>query len=271
MSNSNTALALVLGAGGGFCLWYFLRDEKKALDEKTQAVHEAAPTNQAAQPVTAPVPNVASPTSPPSACTLRLDPSGLTADGARVTVADAVTRCKTAGRADVTIIKDAPAAAYADLMIALGRAGVPTNSHRNGAAPRRSRRRSAQSADSVDLFEFASVVLALADKIDEAPNAEGRARGRFGRKVFIAAIRRALHRTKYAGLTCAAVDELLLRAHRAGLLELARADFVAAMDSDEVADSQIIHPAGAEFHFVVAERVRNCAEPLTEEEGGDIE
>lgn len=201
MSDGNTALALVLGAGGGFCLWYFLRDEKKnALDEKKQAAPGATPTNQATQPVTAPVPNVAAPASPPSACTLRLDPSGLTADGMRVTVADAVTRCKTAGRADITIIKDAPAAAYADLMYALARAGVPINSYRNGAAPRRARRGGAQSADSVDLSEFASVVLALADKIDEDPNSEGRARGRFGRKVFIAAIRRALRGTKYARL-----------------------------------------------------------------------
>jgi hypothetical protein len=259
MSDGNTALTLALGAGGGFFLWYFLRDEKKkdAFGEKKRDAHGATPTDQVARPVATPAPNVIVPTSSPSACALRLDPSGLTADGVRVNVADAVNRCKTAGRADITIIKDAPAAAYADLMIALGRVGVPTYAHRNGSAPRGVRRRSARSADSVDLREFASVVLALAGQIDEDPNPEGGARGRFGRKVFIAAIRCALRGTKYARLPRVTVDELLLLAHRAGLLELTRADLVAAMDPDEVRDSEIVHPAGAHFHFVIAERGRN--------------
>jgi hypothetical protein len=277
MSDGNTALALALGAGSGFLLWYFLRDEnekkKDAHAEKHQDAHGAAPTDQAARPgagpapTTAPAPNTTAPapsstalTPSPRACALRLDPSGLTADGARVTVADAVTRCKAAGRADVTIVKDAPAAVFADLMIALGRAEVPTTSHRNGSAPRGARRRVQQSADSVDLPEFASFVLELADQVDEDRGPDGGARGRFGRKVFIAAIRRGLRGTKYARLPRAAVDELLIRAHRARLLELTRADLVAAMDTDEVRDSEIVVPnAGATLHFVVAERGRNSA------------
>lgn len=266
MSDGNTALALALGAGSGFLLWYFLRDEKtKDAPAEKQDAHGVAPIVQATQSAASPAPNATAPTdSPPTSsarsCALRLDPSGITADGGRVTITDAVNRCKAAGRADITILQDAPAAVYADLMYALARAEVPTTSHRNGSTPRGARRRVAPSADSVDLPEFASFVLELADQIDEAPNSEGRARGRFGRKVFIAAIRRALRGTKYARLPRAAVDELLFRAHRARLLELARADLVAAMDTDEVRDSEIIIPSvGATFHFVVAERGRNGA------------
>ena len=260
MSDGNTALALALGAGSGVALWYFQRDEKKEAHAAKQDAHAAAPTDQAARPVTIPAPNATAPTSSPRPCALRLDPSGLTADGVSVTIPDAVNRCKTAGRADITIIKDAPAAVYADLMIALGRAEVPATSHRNGSASRGARRRVAQSADSVDLPEFATFVLELADQIDEDRNADGRVRGRLGRKIFIAAIRRALRGTKYARLPRATFDDLLVRAHRAGLLELARADYVAAMDTDEVRDSEIAVPdVGATFHFVVAERGRNSS------------
>jgi hypothetical protein len=259
MSDGNTVLALALGAGGGVALWYFLRDEKKEAPAAKQDAHAAAPADQVTRPATSTAPNATAPTSSPRPCALRLEPSGLTADGVRVTIPDAVTRCKTAGRADITIIKDAPAAVYADLMIALGRAEVPATSHRNGSASRGARRRVAQSADSVDLPEFATFVLELADQIDEAPNSDGRARGRFGRKVFTAAIRRALRGTRYARLPRATVDDLLVRAHRAGLLELARADLVGAMDTDEVRDSEIVVPdVGATFHFVVAERSRNA-------------
>jgi hypothetical protein len=67
----------------------------------------------------------------PSSCALRLDPSGLTADGARVVLSDAVERCKAAGRADVTVLAGAPATSYAELMLALDRAGVSTSAHRN--------------------------------------------------------------------------------------------------------------------------------------------
>jgi len=268
MSDGNTALTLALGAGSGFFLWYFLRDEKtKDAPAQKQDAHGAAPIVQATQPAAAiPAPIATArtartsspPTSSPSSCALRLDPSGITADGARITLTDAVNRCEAAGRADITILQDAPAAVYADLMYALARAEVLTTAHRNGSASRGARRRVAPSADSVDLPEFASFVLELADQIDEDSSPEKNARGRFGRKVFIAAIRRALRGTKYARLPRSTVEELLLRANRAGLLELARADLVAAMDTAEVRDSEIAdRRAGATFHFVVAERNRN--------------
>jgi len=257
MSNGNVVLPLALGAGGGFLLWYFLHDHE-------QDTHSAAPPRSAI-PQTPSAPAVAAPAAPaalappppaPAACALRLDASGLAADGVRVEVAEAVNRCKLAGRADVTVIPEASATAYADLMIALGRAGVPAFAHRNGAGPRNAKRRTAKprTVDDVDLPSFALMVQALAADVEPDPGPDGRARGRFGdRKVFIAAVRRALRATKYASLPRAAIDELLIRSHREELLQLARADLVAAMDPDEVRDSEITYGGIARFHFVVVE------------------
>lgn len=108
-----------------------------------------------------------------------------------------------------------------------------------------------RTAADVDLPSFALMVEALAADVEPDPSEDGRARGRFGdRKVFIAAIRRALGRTKYASLSRAAIDELIFRAHREQLLHLGRADLVAAMDPDEVRDSEI-RVDGATFHFVI--------------------
>lgn len=133
MSN---ALTITLGAGAGLGLWYVLRGRAHA-----PAVQSPGPAPSA-------------PASDPRACAVRLDTSGLTADGARVTVAEAVQRCKAAGRADVTVVHGAPAATYAELMIGLGRADVPTYAHRN-ARPRRSgsaRRRAASNATRSSTF-----------------------------------------------------------------------------------------------------------------------
>lgn len=124
MSNASSALTLALGASGGLAAWYLLRDKPAP----SSAGGSLGATTQPAQ--TAPTPSA-------SGCSLRLDPSGLTADGARVAVADAIERCKQAGRADVTVIAGAPAATYAELMIALGRAGIPTFAHRNAGGARR--------------------------------------------------------------------------------------------------------------------------------------
>jgi hypothetical protein len=252
MANTSSALALALGAGGGLALWYLLRD-----NTKNPAPGAAAPVAAAAP--AAPAPSAPARQAAPAesspvqrACTVRLDASGLTVDGARVGIAEALQRCKLAGLADVTVSKDASAVAYADLMVALGRAGIPAFANRNGPGPRNARRRA---VDDVDLSAFAHTVRSLAEHVEPDPTPDGRARGRFGeRKVFIAAIRRALRATDYAGLPRAAIDELLLRANREDLLQLARADLVAAMDPDEVRDSEVTHPMGAHFHFVVVER-----------------
>lgn len=249
MSNSsNTALALTLGAGGGFALWYVLRDRHRK--------------NTAANAPTA-APPQAAPATADRVCTLRLDPTGLTVDGAKTTVTDAVNRCKAASRADLTIVKDAPAATYADLMIALGREGIPVYAHRNSRGARGRRRAARNNIDSIDLSAFADTVLELADEVDEGRSPWGLARGRINdREVLIAAIRRALADTEYAELSREAVDELLLRAQRGGLLELARVEADDALDPDELRASEI---TGPRYHAVVvaADRSRNMSPPVS--------
>ena len=253
MSNgSNTALALTLGAGGGLLLWYLRRDRNR------KDAPSAAASAPAALPAPAPSP------APDRVCTLRLDPTGLTADGVKTTVADAVNRCKTASRADLTIVKDAPAATYSDLMIALGRAGIPIYAHRNSRGTR-GRRRAARNnnVESIDLPAFAETVLTLADEIDEERSPWGLARGRISdREILIASIRRALADTEYAELSREAVDELLLRAQREGLLELACIEGDDALDPDELRASEIVGPR---YHAVVvaADRARNMSPPVS--------
>ncbi len=100
---AKTALAVALGAGGGFLLWYLLHDEEKP-----------APKDHRKLP-------------PPATgtCSLRLDKTGLTADGQAVDVAAAVARCKEAGAARLALASDAPASVYVELNQALIRADVP--------------------------------------------------------------------------------------------------------------------------------------------------
>ena len=259
MSNGTAALPLALGASGGLLLWYLLRDGKHvahaparpASNANQTPAAPAAPASLAA-PATPPTASAAPASAPAAACMLRLDRQGLTAEGVRVGIAEAVQGCKLAGRADVTVTEEAAATVYADLMAALGSAGVLANVHRNGGRRRNAR---ARAVADVDLPTFARTVQSLADQVEPDPTPSGLARGRFGqRKVFIAAIRRALVETDYAHLSRAEIDELLLRTHRDRLLQFARADLVAAMDYAEVRDSELKHPAGAEFHFIVNER-----------------
>lgn len=252
MSNGNgtAALALALGAGSGLALWYLTRDDAppKAGPSPTTPTPPTTPTapSSTMAPATAPT---------PAPCQLRLMAAGLTADGQPIDVPGAVARCKAAGRAEVVITGDAPGAVYAQLAAALAEVGVAVAPRRNGRPVRhRSKRRQSASAANLDVADFAATVLRLADKVEEDPNAEGRARGRFGsRKVFIAAIRRLLRKTKYGRLPRATIDELFIAAMRKGLLDLVRADLVAAMDADEVADSEIQHDI-ATFHFMISER-----------------
>ena len=251
MSSKSSALPLAFGAGGGLALWYVLRDKD------TRSPRSAPAASVPAASASTTTPSVSAASAEPSpvqvACMLRLDATGLTVDGARVGLAEAVNRCKLAGRADVSVSKEVPAAVYAELMLALGREGIPVFANRNVSGRRNARRSWPRTVADVDLPSFALMVQALAEEVEPDPNADGLARGRFGeRKIFIAAIRRALRGTKYASLPRAAIDELLLRAHRERLLKLARADFVAAMDPREVHDSELVTD-GAQFHFVVVE------------------
>jgi hypothetical protein len=78
--------------------------------------------------------------------------------------------------------------------------------------------------------------------------------GAFGdRKVFIIAAWRALRaHPAWASLPLEAYKARLLDAHRAGALELARADLITAMDPALVAAS-VLESDGATFHFIVRE------------------
>jgi hypothetical protein len=119
MSNTNAPLYAALGAGAGLGLWYLLRDD----DDST----------------TAPVTSAATPTAtgaPAGACTLRLDASGLTADGTPLDLAAAVARCQAAGRADIIVTADAPGAVLLDLTTALSEASVPIATRRNAGGRR---------------------------------------------------------------------------------------------------------------------------------------
>lgn len=239
MSDGNL-LALTLGAGGGVALWYLLGGKRKT---QTSSTDRAATAIERSQPTTA----------PPVPCQLRLTKSGLTIDGRATDVPTAVAQCKTAGRADVHIAADAPAAIYAELNTALTGAAIAVIPHRNGRASSGHTRKSRKSTHDVDLADFAATVNALAERVHPDPTSEGLARGRFGvRKVFIAAIRRALRETDYAQLPRTTVDALLVEAMREGLLRLARVDLAAAMDPAEIRDSEIRIVNGS-YHFVISE------------------
>ena len=112
MSNLGDAvIALAIGAGGGFLLWRHLRDKKDggAQPDPKPVVQDAA----------APPPRVS------GACSLKLDATGLSADGKPVDVPTAVKRCKAAGRADLFLTDSAPAQVYVDLSQAFAKAGIP--------------------------------------------------------------------------------------------------------------------------------------------------
>ena len=80
---------------------------------------------------------------------------------------------------------------------------------------------------------------------------------RFGtRKVFLAAVHDALGGEGAIELELEAFKRRMVTAHRAGVLVLARADFVAAMPRAAVAASEV-SDGGAEFHFVLDDAVRD--------------
>lgn len=107
-------------------------------------------------------------------------------------------------------------------------------------------------ADEIDIETFARTVREIARTIPAERTRDGLAHGRFGsRKVFLAALRRQLGADpRFARMPRTAIDDLLVGANRAGLLELGRADLVAAMDPVEVRDSEINTPI-ARYHFLI--------------------
>jgi len=91
-----------------------------------------------------------------------------------------------------------------------------------------------------DLPAFVGVVKAVLPRVEQ----------RFGpRKVFISALWSALDTAGYR-IARDMFKRRLVAARAAGLLQLARADLVAAMPAELVRDSQTID-LGAEYHFVI--------------------
>jgi len=140
-----TTLALALGLGSGALVWHFTRRGKRSRPSPATASPSAPIASAAPAPVSAmppasasiaaqPITSTAPPTSPasagaprPSPCALRLDAWGLRLDGAEVDIPTAVERCKPSGQADLTLEGNASAWLYAQLLAALGTAGVRIN------------------------------------------------------------------------------------------------------------------------------------------------
>lgn len=107
------------------------------------------------------------------------------------------------------------------------------------------------------LPDFADAVNELASQVRPETGHQGKPRGRYGaKKVFVAAIWRAAQQDpRFRGMTREQFNDMLIRAQRESRVDMARADLVGAMDSAEVADSEIVYrdQAGrpiASFHFV---------------------
>jgi len=108
-----------------------------------------------------------------------------------------------------------------------------------------------RAATQMPLDAFASTVLAHAQRIRRTDDPQGRAIGRYGHKVFVAALWRDLsHDPRIQAMGLSGFKRSLWESHRAGLLELARADLVGAMNDTEVVQSEIAQ-GNATFHFVV--------------------
>lgn len=122
MSNgSSAAVAVGLGVVGGAAVWFFTRDKTKPAGAAA-----STPETPTAQPTTASSPTVGPPPPRvPGPCSLKVDKTGLTADGERVDVATAVERCKTAGAVEWALMPDAPSAIVVELSKALHAAKLP--------------------------------------------------------------------------------------------------------------------------------------------------
>lgn len=94
-----------------------------------------------------------------------------------------------------------------------------------------------------ELTEFAQAVQRLAARIHT---------GRFGTQLLFIAPLRDAWCAAYGGANRADFAAQLIAAHRLGMLRLARADLVPAMDRSLVSDSEITYQ-GAEFHFLHVE------------------
>ena len=119
----------------------------------------------------------------------------------------------------------------------------------NAPAPGgRSRTTTAKHAPTVQ--DVVAVVRDVAPSIRAVDGPDGKPKARFGdRKIFISALWREAG-ARLQGLSFNQFKDALIAAHRERLLQLARADLVAAMDNGAVMASEA-KADGATFHFVV--------------------
>lgn len=113
----STTSTFLLGLGGGAALWYL-----------TKKKHSSAPATSTP---------TATPASAPRNCAVHIQPGGITVDGQRAELSDAVRRCATAGGADVTVAPNASASTCAAFVAALDTANVPVRNARRRKAPAR--------------------------------------------------------------------------------------------------------------------------------------
>ncbi|MBZ0233855.1 MAG: hypothetical protein K8M05_16115 [Deltaproteobacteria bacterium] len=130
MSNgSSAALALGLGVAGGAAIWYLTRDAKRPSGETPKGEAPNSNTPAASTPALAAPPSAPSVGPPPprvsGPCSLKVDKSGLMADGESVDIATAVERCKAAGKVEWIVLPDAPSAIVVELANALSAAKLP--------------------------------------------------------------------------------------------------------------------------------------------------
>jgi hypothetical protein len=113
----STTSTFALGLGGGAALWYLTKDKQPRTTTASAAIAAPAPRSTS---------STATPARAPRNCAVHIDSSGITVDGTRAGLGDAVRRCAAAGGAALTVAPNAPASSYAALVAALYRASIPT-------------------------------------------------------------------------------------------------------------------------------------------------
>jgi hypothetical protein len=140
MSNTSTFL---LGLGSGAAAWYL-----------TKSKHTSTPTSPTVSSSATTPKTPTAPATAPRTCVMRVESTGITIDGARVDLAEAVRRGKAAGHVTVSVAPNAPASLYAELRAALGVANVPTmrNARRRKSARTGQRNRELSSTFTLVVF-----------------------------------------------------------------------------------------------------------------------
>ena len=114
----STTSTFLLGLGGGAALWYLTKNKQSR-----------APGTSAA---------TATPAGTPRNCAVHIQPAGITVDGQRTELGEAVRRCATADGANVTVAPNAPASTCATFVAALDTANVPVRNARRRKPTRQS-------------------------------------------------------------------------------------------------------------------------------------